>query len=253
MIFDTHAHYDHESFDADREELFENLPKKGVFAVINVSVDLNSSKKSIKYAEKYPYVYAGLGIHPQEIDEKTLEHDFLELQGMFTHEKIRGVGEIGLDYHYNCENKVIQKRVFERQLEIAAKNNLPVMVHDRDAHEDMLEILRKHRPKGVLHCFSGGPSMAEEVLSLGMKIGISGIITFKNAHILKEVVEKIPLEGMLLETDAPYLAPEPFRGKRCDSSLIKFTAEKIAEIKNISTRKVLEVTKKNAAEMFLKK
>ena len=250
LIFDTHAHYDDSAFDTDREELLKLLPQRDIFAVINVGADLDSSAKSVQFAKKYSYIYAGIGVHPQNVNE-TLKDNFISgLEALLENKKVVGIGEIGLDYHYNSENKDTQKQVFEDQIKLAMKHNLPVMVHDWDAHGDTLEIIKKYRPNGVVHCFSGSVEMAKEVVKLGMSIGIGGVLTFKNAKALPEVARAIPLESILLETDAPYLAPVPFRGKRCDSSFIKFTAEKLAEMKGISTEKVLITTKNNAMRLF---
>lgn len=250
-IFETHAHYDDEAFDEDRYQLLEELPKQGVCGVITAGADLKSSSSAVELAEKYPYVYAAVGVHPENIAEN-FDADYLDKLEKLVNssEKVVAVGEIGLDYHLCDDNKQIQKEVFLNQIELANKYNLPILVHDREAHSDTMEILKHTKPKGIVHCFSGSVEMAKEVVKLGMHLGIGGVVTFKNAKTIVDVVREMPLEVMVLETDAPYMAPVPFRGKRCDSSMIKYTAEKIAEIKGISASKVTEVTKSNALKLF---
>lgn len=251
LIFDTHAHYDDSAFDNDREELLSKLPSEDVFAVINAGADIESSHKSIEFSEKYDYIYAAVGIHPENMDKIAHENFVDELEKLIlNNKKVVAVGEIGLDYYYNSENKDAQKSVFEIQIKIALRHNLPTIIHDREAHNDILTILKKYKPKGVIHCFSGNLEMAEEVINLGMHIGIGGIVTFKNTKNILEIVKNISLSSIVLETDAPYLAPAPFRGKRCNSAQIKYTAEKIAEIKGIETSEVLKVTQKNAVKLF---
>ena len=250
-IFETHAHYDDEAFDEDREKLLGELPEKGVCGVITAGADLKTSIAAVRLAEKYPYVYAAVGVHPENIGEDFDADDISKLERLLnSHEKIVAVGEIGLDYHFRQDNKEIQKEVFLKQIELANKHNLPVLVHDREAHGDTMEILKNMKPKGIVHCFSGSVEMAKEVVKLGMHLGVGGVVTFKNAKTIVEVVREMPLGVMVLETDAPYMAPVPFRGKRCDSSMIKYTAEKIAEIKNVPVDEVLEITKSNAIKLF---
>ena len=251
LIFDTHAHYDDIAFDDDREKILSSLPKNdNIYAVVNAGADIESSKKSINLSEKYSYIYAAVGVHPENISNTPKDYISQLEKLILSSEKIVGVGEIGLDYHYTKENKEQQKDLFESQVKLAVKHDLPIIVHDREAHGDTMEILKKHNPKGVVHCFSGSLEMAQEVIRMGMYIGIGGVITFKNAKNAVYVVENISLENIVLETDAPYMSPVPFRGKRCDSSYIKYTAEKISEIKNISLKEVFEVTKQNAKNLF---
>lgn len=250
-IFETHAHYDDEAFDEDREKLLEELPEKGVCGVITAGADLKSSVASVHLAEKYPYIYAAVGVHPENISENFNMASLSEFENLIKeHEKVVAVGEIGLDYHFRQDNKEIQKEVFLKHIELANKHSLPVLVHDREAHGDTMEILKNMKPKGIVHCFSGSVEMAKEVVKLGMYLGIGGVVTFKNAKTIVEVVSETPLDVMVLETDAPYMAPVPFRGKRCDSSMIKYTAEKIAEIKEVSVEEVLKATKANAIKLF---
>lgn len=248
LIFDTHAHYDDNAFESDRDSLLVSLPKQGVCGILNAGTNMRSSKKAIKLSQKYPYIYSAVGIHPECILDQDV--NFSDLENLSKNKKVVAIGEIGLDYHYNSDNKALQIDYFEKQILMANKLSLPILVHDREAHNDTLNLLRKHKPKGVVHCFSGSLEMAEEILKLGMFIGVGGVVTFKNAKKLVEVVENIPLESLLLETDAPYMAPVPNRGKRCDSSYIKFTAQKVAEIKNKSYEEVLSQTKSNAIRLF---
>ncbi len=246
-IFDTHSHYDDIKFDEVRDELLSSLESRNVGKVITCGVDMPSSLRSKKLAEKYDYIYFAAGIHPENMDE-ACDTDFIK--DLSEHEKCVAVGEIGLDYYFDPSSAEKQKQVFEKQLILSKELNLPVIVHDRDAHADTLELLKKHRPKGVVHCFSGSPETAKEIVSLGMYIGIGGVITFKNAKRLPEVAKELPLDRLLLETDCPYLAPEPFRGKLCNSAMIEYTAKRLAEIRNISYEEVLEATFENAVNLF---
>ena len=246
-IFDTHSHDDDIKFDEVRDELLSSLESRNVGRVITCGVDMPSSLRSKKLAEKYDYIYFAAGIHPENMDE-VCDTDFIK--EMSKHEKCVAVGEIGFDYYFDPTSAEKQKQVFEKQLILSKELNLPVIVHDRDAHADTLELLKKHRPKGVVHCFSGSPETAREIVSLGMYIGIGGVITFKNAKRLPEVAKELPLDRILLETDCPYLAPEPFRGKLCNSAMIEYTAKRLAEIRNISYEEVLEATFENAMNLF---
>lgn len=249
LIFDTHAHYDDKSFDEDRSEVLKMLPQNNVFAVVNAGADIESSVKSIEISKEYDYVYASVGIHPENISDEKIDYINI-LEDLLKNEKVVAIGEIGLDYHYTKDNKSDQIELFENQINLAVNHNLPIMVHDREAHGDTMDLLKKYTPKGIVHCFSGSVEMAKEVIKLGMYIGIGGLITFKNAKTAVNVVENIPLSSIVLETDAPYMTPVPFRGTRCNSSYIKYTAEKIAEIKNINVEEVLKITKENALKLF---
>ena len=249
-FFDSHAHYDDSAFDSDREELLAMLPQKGVCHVINAGASLKGSAASIALAEKYEYFHAAAGIHPE--DAFGLPEDWQEqLKKMLAHPKVVAVGEIGLDYYYEdaCPRE-IQQQVFEAQLKLAKEFDLPVIIHDREAHGDTMEFLRKYRPRGVVHCFSGSAEMAKEVVSLGMYVGLGGVVTFKNARHPLEVAAVVPPNRLLNETDAPYMAPVPYRGKRCDSTLIPYSAAKIGEIKGVSAQEVLSWGKENAARLF---
>ena len=248
-IIDSHAHYNDRRFDDCREELLLKMNALGVSKIINCGCDFESIAEVLALSERYDFCYSAVGFHPENIPDG--EIDFSKLSKIITeNKKIVAVGETGLDYNWRTDNKAAQKAAFRAQLELAKKHNLPVIVHDRDAHADSLEILKEHRPHGVVHCFSGSVEMAKEVIKLGMYIGIGGVLTFKNARVLKEVAAAVPLDKILLETDAPYLSPEPFRGKLNHSALIIYVAEKLAEIKNISVAEVLKITTENAQNLF---
>ena len=250
LIFDSHAHYDDEAFDEDREELLEKLPELGICNIVNVGSHLKSSHASIEMAAKYPYIFAAVGIHPEEA--KDLPDDYLEqLKQMVKEPKVVAVGEIGLDYHFEDNApREVQKLLFENQLKLAKEYDMPVIIHDREAHGDTMELLRRYRPKGVVHCFSGSVEMAREIAALGMYIGLGGAVTFKNARTPVEVAAAVPLDRLLNEADCPYMSPVPFRGKRCDSSLIPYSAAKIAEVRGISPEEVLMAGKQNAEKLF---
>ncbi len=250
-IFDSHAHYDAEAFDADRDILLASLPSSGVVGVINCADCLSSAARSKSLCEKYPFMYMAAGVHPEQaadVDVATLEHALLPY---LQYEKTVAVGEIGLDYYWEdaCPRDK-QLLVFEKQLEIAQKYDLPVIVHDREAHADTLSLLKKYHPRGVVHCFSGSVETMKEIVSLGMYIGLGGVVTFKNARVPVEVAAAVPLDRLLSETDAPYMAPVPMRGKRCDSSLIPYAAAKIAEIRGMQTDEILRITAQNAKRLF---
>ena len=250
MIFDSHAHYDSYQFDDDREELLSNfLPNANVVGIINCASDFKSAEKTIKLTEKYDYIYGAVGVHPHETEDAG-EFDENKLISLAKNKKIVAIGEIGLDYHYDFSPRDIQKEWFEKQLILANKLDMPVIVHDREAHKDTMDMLVKYKPKGVVHCFSGSVETARETINLGMYIGLGGAVTFKNAKTPVEVAKDIPLERLLLETDAPYMTPVPHRGKRCDSSYIIHTAQKIAEVREIETEQVLKAAFDNAKRLF---
>lgn len=247
LIFDSHAHLDSKRFDDFREELIENMFQNGVGGIVTCGCDVESSKKALSIAENHEFIYAAVGYHPCDVDEE-VQLDVIE--ELAHNKKCVAIGEIGLDYYWEKENAEQQKVVFEELLSLAKRLALPVIVHDREAHADTLEILKKHKPKGILHCYSGSVEMAEEIIKLGMYIGVGGVITFKNARKLPDVVRAIPDDKLLLETDCPYLAPEPFRGKLCHSGMITLTAEKIAEIRNTSRDEILKISFENAKKIF---
>lgn len=253
MIFDSHAHYDDTAFDTDRDALLAALPLHRVGAVINAATDPVSAERCVCMARRYPHVYAAAGIHPEAVARAT--DDWLaRIAAIARDRKVVAIGEIGLDYHYDdAAPREVQREWFRRQLALAGEMNLPVIVHDRDAHEDTLSLLREYRPRGVVHCFSGSVEMMQEVVALGMYIGLGGVVTFKNAKRPAAVAAVVPMDRLLLETDAPYMSPEPCRGGRCDSSLILHTAARIAELRGVSTDKLLEQTYINAERLFLKR
>ncbi len=249
FIFDSHAHYDDKRFDGIRNEILAEMPENRVCGIINCGTDILTSEFSLELARKFPFVYAAIGYHPESVDNDTI-FEKEKLIELLSNEKAVAIGEIGLDYYWDTTYRIKQIEFFEKQLVISQELGLPVIIHDREAHGDTLELLKKHKPTGVLHCFSGSIEMAREVIKLGLYIGVGGVITFKNSKKLVEIVKEIPLERILLETDAPYLAPEPYRGKTNNSAYIKFVAEKIAEIKNINTDEVLSVTTQNVKTLF---
>ena len=246
-IFDTHAHYDDERFDCIRDELFWEMNQNGVCGIVSCGCDEASSKKALKMAEQNDFIYAAVGIHPGNIDSGTTPE---QIRSLANHPKCVAIGEIGLDYYWVDDNKQRQIEIFEQQILIAKELDLPILVHDRDAHGDTMEILKKYKPKGVVHCFSGSVEMAEEIIKLGMYIGVGGVVTFNNAKKLPDVVRIIPDELLLVETDCPYLAPVPYRGKLCHSGMIKYTAQKIAEIRSTTPESILNLTAKNAKKIF---
>ncbi len=249
-IFDTHAHYDDNAFDKDRDNILEFLPKKNIGHVINCAVNIPSSIESIKLSKKYPYIKASIGLHPQELSTFPTEY-LVQIANLASNPNVVAIGEIGLDYHYDdCASRTTQIRIFEEQIELANKLNLPIIVHDRDAHADTLDLLTKHKPKGIVHCFSGSVEMAQEIIRIGMYIGIGGAVTFKNAKKPALVAQNIPLSKIVLETDAPYMTPVPYRGTRCDSTHIMYTAAKIAELRSESVSNILNKTYENACNIF---
>ena len=251
MIFETHAHYDDEQFDLDREELLSSMPEQGVGTIVNVSATYESCRRVVDLVQKYPFMYAAVGIHPDEVGSLN-EERFQQMKELCKQEKVVAVGEIGLDYYWDNESHDVQKEWFVRQLDLARELNLPVLIHSREAAADTMEIMKEHGQglRGVIHCYSYSKEQAKEYVKMGYYIGVGGVVTFKNARKLKETVEEIPLTSIVLETDCPYLAPVPFRGKRNNSSYIKYVAEEIAEIKGISYEAVVEQTEKNARDMY---
>lgn len=251
MIFETHAHYDDEQFDLDREELLSSMPEQGVGKIVNVSATYESCERVVELVKRYSFMYAAVGIHPDEVGSLN-EERFQQMKELCKQEKVVAVGEIGLDYYWDNESHDVQKEWFVRQLDLARALNLPVLIHSREAAADTMEIMKEHGQglRGVIHCYSYSKEQAKEYVKMGYYIGVGGVVTFKNARKLKETVEEIPLTSIVLETDCPYLAPVPFRGKRNNSSYIKYVAEEIAEIKGISYEAVVEQTEKNARDLY---
>lgn len=254
MIFETHAHYDDERFTEDQDALIKSMPEKGIGRIINVGSSIESTKTTLELAKKYDYVYAAVGVHPSDIDGLN-EDTFAWLKEQTAWEKTVAIGEIGLDYYWDKEPEVQerQREWFRRQMELAREVNLPVIIHSRDAAEDTMRLMKEIHAQeipGVIHCYSYSREMAQEFIKMGYYIGVGGVVTFKNAKKLKETVEAIPLERILLETDCPYMAPEPHRGTRNDSSNIPYVIAKIAELKQVSEAEVERVTEQNARTLF---
>lgn len=252
MIFDSHAHYDDAAFDEDREELLNGLADAGVGTVVNVGASLEGVRRTVELTEAYPFVYGAAGVHPDEVGALN-EESFQWLKDQCRREKIVAVGEIGLDYYWDKEDHSIQKEWFVRQLHMAEELKLPVIIHSREAAADTLEILKRERDPGcptVMHCYSYSPEMAKEYLKMGFYLGIGGVLTFKNGKKLKETVAEAPMERLLLETDCPYLAPVPYRGKRNDSGKLMLVAEELGRIKGISAQEVIRITEENARRFF---
>ena len=251
-IFDTHAHYDDRAFTEDMDELLRNMHDKGVERIVNIGCSMNCSRKIAELVNEYDFLYGTVGVHPNDVDNLT-EQDMQVLIDLSKQDKILAIGEIGLDYHYDGIDKDSQKRWFVEQLNVAKQEKLPVVIHSRDAAKDTLDIMKAEHAGttgGVIHCFSYGVEMAREYLNMGYYIGVGGVVTFKNGRKLKEVVEYTPLERIVLETDAPYLAPVPFRGKRNCSIYLQYVAEEIAAIKNVPVEQVYEMTFENAEKMY---
>ncbi len=250
MLFDTHAHLDDARFDEDRDSVIARLQEEGISLVVNVGADMESSRSSVDLARKYSFIYAAVGVHPDETGVLT-EKDMDELKALSRWDKVVAIGEIGLDYHNNGAPKEVQKRWFQRQLSLARELNMPYIIHDRDAHGDTLAILKETGYfNGVLHCFSGSAEMAKEVVKLGMMVSFAGPVTFKNAPKTKEAAKAVPLEQLMVETDSPYLSPEPYRGKRNDSSRVRFVAEEIARLHGISLEEAAHITMENGKRFF---
>lgn len=251
MIFDTHAHYDDKKFDEDRDELLSTMQSLGVGTIVNVGASLEGCRKAMELAKKYPFIYAAVGVHPDEVgtlNEKT----FAELEKWCHEEKVVAVGEIGLDYYWDEEPREVQKEWFISQLNLARRLGLPVNIHSRDAAEDTFQIMKEHAHglKGIIHCYSGSSEMALQYVKMGFHIGVGGVVTFKNGKKLKQVVEAVPIESIVLETDCPYLAPEPNRGKRNNSSYIRYVALEVARLNGLTYEEVVERTEQNAKEVY---
>lgn len=251
MIIDTHAHYDDEQFDADREELLGSMEEGGIGLIVNVGSTVASWDKIVELTEKYPFVYGAVGVHPDEVGELD-EEKFLRMAELLDRDNIVAVGEIGLDYYWDKEKHDLQKEWFVCQLGLAREKEMPVIIHSREAAADTFEIMKQHAAgmKAVIHCYSYSPEMAREYVKMGYYIGVGGVVTFKNAKKLKQVVQEIPLESIVLETDCPYLAPVPYRGKRNCSLYLPYVAEQIAELKGTTVEEVIQQTEKNSRELY---
>lgn len=254
MIFETHAHYDDDRYNEDRDAIIASLPLNNIEKVINIGASKKTTENSIELAKKYDFIYAAAGVHPSDIED--LENEGIEwLREMAAYDKVVAIGEIGLDYYWEKEEEVREKqrKWFRAQMDLAVELNLPVIIHSRDAAEDTLTILKEYVNSGVtgvVHCYSYSPEIAMELIKLGYYIGVGGVVTFKNSKKLKETVKAIPLERLLLETDCPYMAPEPYRGSRNDSTLIPYIVKEIASLREISEEEVERVTRENAYRIF---
>ena len=251
-IFESHAHYDDRAFDDDRDNLLGTMEGHGIGTIINVGASMESTKQTLALAERYPYVYAAIGVHPSETQELT-EADIDFLYQHTTDEKVVAIGEIGLDYHWEEPSREIQKKWFSRQLQLAKESSLPVIIHSRDAAKDTIDLMTAEHAEqlhGVIHCYSYSKESAKDYLDMGYFFGIGGVITFNNAKKLKEAVAYLPMDRILLETDSPYLAPVPNRGKRNDSRNLPLIAQAIAQIKNIDAEEVVRITAQNARKLF---
>lgn len=250
MLYDSHAHYDDSQFDSDRDAVITAAHNGGITYINNIASDIESSRKSIALAEKYDFVYASVGVHPSDVGGMTAE-DIDTLRNLAQHKKVVAIGEIGLDYHYDDTSEEDQKTWLPPQIELAHELNLPVIIHDRESCGECMRILKEHKvSNGVIHCFSGSAETAKEFLKMGLHISFTGVITFKNARRALEALKVIPMDRLMIETDCPYMAPEPFRGRRNHSGYVYRVAEKIAEIKGLTFEEVAEITTNNAIKFF---
>lgn len=254
MIIDTHAHYDDKAFEEDRSEVLESMAGEGIGRIVNIGSSLGACKRTIQLMEQYDFIYGALGVHPTDSGELT-EEDIEWLRTQCALEKCVAVGEIGLDYYWDEPEREIQKKWFIRQLQLAREVNLPVVIHSRDAAQDTVDIMKAEKAQeigGVVHCYSYSRELAKTFLDMGFYFGIGGVVTFNNGRKLKEVVEYLPMDRIVLETDSPYLAPVPFRGKRNDSRKLTYVIDQIAEIKGLPTEEVIQTTTQNAYNLYPK-
>ena len=251
MLADSHAHIDDERFDADRDEVVARALAAGVSLIVNIGADMASSARSVALAEKYPGIYAAVGMHPHDSQDMK-ETDYRQLEQWANHPKVVAIGEIGLDYHYDLSPRPVQKEVFLRQLDVARKTGKPFIIHEREAHADMLDIIRyaARGLNGVFHCFSGSVETAREYLKMGFYISVAGPVTFPKSVKTKEVAKAVPLDRLLVETDSPYLTPQPFRGKRNEPAYVRLVAEEIANLRDISLAELAETTTANVRRLF---
>ena len=250
LLFDTHAHLDDKSFDKDRDELIEEIRGSGVTNIMDIGADIESSKKALSIAKKYAFIYAAVGVHPSDVSGMT-DADLDVIRELAKDEKVKAIGEIGLDYHYDDADREAQKKWFVKQLELADELGLPVVIHDRDSKGDCINILRDMKVKNaVMHCFSGSAETARQLVKMGLMISFTGVLTFKNARRAVEACREIPLERLMIETDCPYMAPEPHRGERNHSGYVRFVAEKMAAVKGVSYDEICRITYENGRRFF---
>jgi len=250
QLIDSHAHLDDKQYNFDRSEMISDIIAAGVTNVINIGADMRSSRASVKLAMEYDFIYAAVGVHPHYVSKMTNE-SIAELRTLATQPKVVAIGEVGLDYYRNLSPKSAQQGWFRKQLNLAKELNLPVIIHDRDAHEDTIEILKDENiSNGVMHCYSGSAEMAKQLVDMGFYISFGGVVTFKNARVALDALRAIPMDRLLIETDCPYLAPEPFRGQRNTSAYMPVIAEKVAEVKGTSYEEVCEATAENTRKLF---
>ena len=250
MLFDTHAHMNDSAFDQDRDALLQSLPEQGVALVMNPGCSLESSREAIAIAQQYPFVYAAVGTHPDAADEVN-EEVIEEYRRLCRHEKVKAIGEIGLDYYYETIPRQVQLQAFRMQMELARETGLPVIIHQRDAHEDGMAVIREFPDvRGVFHCYSGSAEMAKQLVNLGWYIGFTGVLTFKNARKAVETAQSIPLDRIVLETDCPYMSPEPFRGKRNHPGYLYRMAERLAELRGLSVEEIHAITIENGKRLY---
>ncbi|MGN0607538.1 MAG: TatD family hydrolase [Oscillospiraceae bacterium] len=248
-IFDSHSHYTDSSFDEDRDKLLQDMHKSGVEYIMMASSSCEDSEKALDISRNYDFMFNAVGVHPECVND-TPENYIEILENLAENPKVKAIGEIGLDYHYEEYDRDLQIRMFREQLELAKKLDLPVIIHSRNSSEDTMQILEEYKPNGVVHCFSGSAETAERVIQLGMHISFTGVLTFKNARKALKALERVPMDRLMLETDCPYMAPEPWRGKRCNSLMIESIARKVGEIKNLDMQEVLDITNANARRFF---
>ena len=250
MLFDSHAHLDDDKFNLDRDEIIAALGKSGISYFVNIGAGLKSSESSVELANKYDFVYAAVGVHPY--DAETVDDALIEkLKNMAENKKVVAIGESGLDYSYDEADKETQKQAFVRHIHLANELDLPIIVHNRDSHKDMMDILMEHKPKNaIIHCYSGSGEMAKQLVKMGYYISFSGTVTFKNAKNLQEAAKIVPLDRLLIETDSPYLSPEPERGTRNNPAKVRFTAQKLAELKGVTFEELARITTENAKRVY---
>ena len=251
MLFDTHAHFDDAKFDADRDAVIQSLKEYGVGYVTNIGADMASSQAAVSLAEKYDFIYAAVGVHPSETEQLSEKNMEVLRDLALAHDQVRAIGEIGLDYHFAPYDAEKQQYWFRRQIQLAKELKLPIVVHDRDSKGDGIKILKEEKVShGVMHCFSGSAEIARELVKMGFMISFTGVLTFKNARRAAEACAAVPMDRLMIETDCPYMAPEPFRGRRCEPCMVPQMAKKIAEIKGVDAERVAEATRRNAYELF---